>query len=462
MPLNSEGGLRPSRIEFVGEDEEGVIPDGASWSLISDRITEFEAEFGPEAVDKAGIGQHDNEYAPGLEENELTLSYDMQRWLVDNNGEPDSVLAYGMLRDAVGHLPGTVSVVERSATHKDGDGYPNAVESTVHYDYINDGNATPRHSHLYTVARGCTVDEASLEGDPEEVYWAAESTLLCTGGRSYQFDQPDTSQGGVDGTLIIKAVPSDDIDGTNPEDAGLPLTIESENATTAEDLTLDDADASVGVTTTNTYESIDSIATQGQVDHFGDVLVYEARSNDSGGYDTNQLLGVLFGYGHYDNTHGDYGTPVLGAGGTHGTEIGSTITGTDYFAVGNSLVERPAGRAFELAGSVNSVEIELENDSGSVPDNNSRENLYRPAMRSTEITLSCDGETVSHRAMKQAAALEKLDTVVLFDRAGNLALRFPSAPMGESPRNRNAGENALEMEFSIMSGEEGVSATSPN
>jgi hypothetical protein len=112
--------------------------------MISDRVTDFEPEFGPEAVDKAGTGQHDNEYAEGLEENELTISYDLQRWFYDGSGDANDLSAYGMFRSASGRLPGTVSIVERAATHEDGEGSPNAAASTVHADYIGDGVAFKR------------------------------------------------------------------------------------------------------------------------------------------------------------------------------------------------------------------------------------------------------------------------------------------------------------------------------
>jgi len=460
MSRNTEGGLLPSRIEMIAEETVGVTPSDPSWQMISDRVTDFEPEFGPEAVDKAGTGQHDNEYAEGLEENELTISYDLQRWFYDGSGDANDLSAYGMFRSASGRLPGTVSIVERAATHEDGEGSPNAAASTVHADYIGDGAAGPRHSHLYTVARGGLVDELTLEGDPEEVYWAVEASLLVKNGRSYQFDQPSNSN-----PLNLESrLPGG---GVNNADTGLTVEIEDEGATTTESINLDGNDASNTVTTTSSFDSIDAIQTvDGQTDHAGDILIWETEGTDTDGdgnvdsYENAQLLGVLYGNRTYKNTHGDYGVPTLGSG-SHASEIGQTITGTDYFAVGNSLVERPYGSAFEEAGSVNTIEIELENDSESSPDNRSRENAYHPGMRSAEVTLACDGETVSHRAMKQAAVLEKLDTRIQFARDGSLNLELPDAPMGEGGRGRSAAENALEQEFVIMSGLGGIDASTP-
>ena len=466
MPTNTEGGLRPSRIEMVEEQTEGVTPTNPEFKLVSDRVTEFEPEFGPESVDKAGLGQHDNEYAPGLEENELTIAYDMQRWFYNPDGTPDDMLAYGAFRSATGHLPGSFTLVETAKTYDEGEGTRNQPESTVHYDYMNDGAAAPRHTHLYTVARGATVDEASLEGDPEEVYWAVENTVMVQNGRPYQIDQPDSTT-----YLAVQSVENGDMTVSNSEDTELRVRIESNDAQTTEEVVLDPDDASAIVGTSSQFDSIESIEVRdadGNVaDHMGDVLVYEAEGVDSDGdgtidtYNEGQLLSALYGYSFYDNTHGDYGVPALGENGSHGSEIGTTPTGTDYFAVGNSLIERPYGRPFEAAGAVTNIEVSVENDSEAMPSNQSREQRYLPGMRTTEISIEVDGETVSHRGMKQAAAQENIDTLLAFDRAGDLRLELPEAPMGESTRSRSGGENATGLEFVIMSGKQGVDATLP-
>jgi len=468
MPANIEGGLRPSRIEFVEEDTEGVTPTNPDFQLVSDRITEFEPEFGPDSVEKDGLGQHDHAYAAGLEENELTLTYDLQRWFYNADGTLSDLSAYGLFRSAVGHQPGSVTLVETAKTYKDGDGFPNKAESTVHFDYLNDGNAQPRHTHLYTVARGATVDEATLTGDPEEVYWSCESTLMCQTGRPYQIDQPDSNT-----YLAVQAVEHGDMAASNDADTELRVEIESNDATTTETVTLDADDASAIVGTTSQFESIESIEVRVNsndevADHMGDILVYEAEGTDSDGdgnvdtYSEGQLLAVLYGYSFYNNTHGDYGVPALGQSGSHGSEIGGTITGTDYFAVGNALVERPYGRAFEAAGAVTNIEVSIENDSEQQPTNQSREQRAIPGMRAGEITMEADGETLSHRGMKQTAAQENIDTAVLFDREGSLRLEAPEAPMSESTRSRSGGENALDMEYVVMSGEAGLDATLPS
>ena len=467
MTRNYEGGLRPSRIEMVEEQTEGVTPTNPEFKLVSDRITDFEPEFGPESVDKAGLGQHDNEYAPGLEENELTIAYDMQRWFYNADGSPDDMLAYGAFRSATGHRPGSFTLVETAKTYEDGEGTRNRPESTVHFDYMNDGAAQPRHTHLYTVARGATVDEATLEGDPEEVYWAVENTVMVQNGRPYQIDQPDGST-----YLAVQSVENGDMTVSNPEDTELRVRIESNDAQKTEEVVLDPDDASALVGTTSEFESIESIEVRdsnGNVaDHMGDVLVYEATGTDSDGdgtvdtYEEGQLLSVLYGYSFYDNTHGDYGVPALGESGSHGSEIGQTVTGTDYFAVGNSLLERPYGRAFEAAGAVTNIEVSVENDSDPMPSNQSREQRYLPGMRTTEVSIEADGETISHRGMKQAAAQENIDTALVFDRAGDLRLELPEAPMGESSRSRSGGENATGLEFVVMSGIGGVDATLPS
>lgn len=425
---------------MVPEDTQGVTPADPAWETISDRVTMFETDgFGPEAVEKAGLGDTVHNLEPGLEEPALTVGYDLQRFFTDGSGNPVDLAGYGFLRVA-GSTPSSLSIVERMTSGDKDNSVFIEPESTVDYHYNDNDSATAKESRVYTVAKGCEVAAPTLTADPSEVEWSSEVEIDCDHGRSYQIDQPPT--GGS--TLHVESTAS--------EDTSLDVVIENDDASTTETISTDGTDGTTAVAGATSFSSIDAIEIQdgsGNVaDHVGDIIV----SLDDGGT-PGEAIFVAYGSDYYGNTYGDPGVPVLGAG-SHGSEIG-----TDFYAVGNLGVFRPPGDLFEAAGSVQTIELSVENDNERTPQQRSREQRIHIGMQVIELTVTYDSETGSHNNLVQRMSMEPLDTELQFDRAGSETVTLVDSVVAESGRTREAESNSTEQEVTIRAQPPGLTFT---
>lgn len=441
MTIQTEGGLNPSRIEFVPEQTQGITPSDPAWELVSDRVTSFETEgFGPEAVEKAGLGDTVHDIEPGLEEPEITIGYSLQRWFKDATGDPNDLSAYGMQRVA-GSTPASVTMVERMQSGEATENVYIDPASTVEFNYNGNDSATAKESRIYTVAKGCEVSEPTLTAEPEEVEWAVETGLMCDQGRSYQIDQPPT-----EGQLVVHS--------TDPADSDLDVYIESEDGATSDTITLDSADAQTPVVGTTPIADIDAIEVRdsnGDVaDHVGDIVI----STDDGAGAADEALAVLYGSSFYGNTHGDHGVPPT-EGGSHATELG-----TDFYQVGNLGVYRPPSQLFEIAGSVQQIELSIENDNERTPMQRSREQRIHIGMQTVELSVTYDSETGSHRSLVQRMSMNEENMALEFDRAGDETLTLNRSVVTETPRGREAEENNTEQELTLRA-QENVTISPP-
>ena len=445
MTIQSEGGLRPSRIEFVEESTEGETPDDPEWELISDRVTNFETDsYGPEGVEKAGLGDTVHTIEPGLEEPSLTIEYDLQRWFTNADGSPNDLTAYGFMRVA-GSTPSSLTIVERMQSGEATENVYVAPESTVDYNYNNNDAATEKESRIYTVAKGCEVSEPTLNADPSEVDWGVETDIMVDAGRSFQIDQPQAAT-----TLMVES--------TDASDTGVHVAIESADTTATDAIALDGTDATTPVVSTVEFSDIDAIEVQdanGNVtDHVGDIIV-SVNSGDASTPAVGEALAVLYGSDFYGNTHGDYGVPVTGAG-SHASEIG-----TEFYKVGNLGVFRPPDSLFEAGGSVQTIELSVENDNDRTPIQRSREQRTHVGMQTIEMTVTYDSETGSHRNLVQRMSMDPADTVLEFDRAGTEVATVTDSVVTETGRTREATENSGEQEVTLRAQPPGLTFSTP-
>lgn len=441
MTIQSEGGLRPSRIEIVEESDQGTTPSNPAWEAVSDRVTTFETSgFGPGAVEKAGLGDTVHDIEAGLEEPEVTIAYSLQKWFKDSSGNPNDLSAYGIQRVA-GSTPASLTMVERMTS---GDGSQSVYiqpESTVEYRYNGNADATAKESRVYTVAKGCEVSEPTLTAEPSEVEWAVEATVMCDHGRSYQIDQPPSG-----GSMVH-------VNSTDSSDTGLSVVIENDDASTTETITTDGTDATTAVAGTTEFSSIDAIEIQdadgNTADHVGDIVV----SLDDGG-SAGEVIFVAYGSDYYGNTYGDPGVPTLGTG-SHAGEIG-----TPFYQVGNVGLFRPPGTLFEAGGSVQTLEISIENDNERTPMQRSREQRIHIGMQTVEMSVTYDSETGSHSSLVQRMSMEEQDSEIQFDRSGNETLTLPRSVVTETPRTREATENSSEQEVTLRA-QDNISISAP-
>ena len=105
MSTNAESGLRKHRTEFVREnvdaDGDPVTPADPAWQAVSDRVYTVDWSPSPGLEGDRGLGDVDtDEHEKGPEEHELTVAYALQRWFVDDNGDPHDLAGDGLLRDS--------------------------------------------------------------------------------------------------------------------------------------------------------------------------------------------------------------------------------------------------------------------------------------------------------------------------------------------------------------------------
>jgi hypothetical protein len=435
MTIQTESGISNTRIEYVPENgDQGVTPADPAWRIASMRYTNFEAEMGPEDVEKPALGEVVSDVSAGLEENEITVEYDMQKWFVDSNGNPQDIAAYGILRSA-NRLVDSLTLVERIDAGSVAEDVTLQPGSTVEawYNGTDEANVTRKASRVYTVGKGCDVTEVTVTGDPEEVFWHIEATLMAEEARSFQIDQPPSAT-----ELVVKS--------TDASDTGLYVAIENEGASTTETVQLDGTDATNLVSTTETFADVDAAEVQDAdgnvVDHDGDIVV----AINSGSVSTpneGEALTALYGRNEYGNTHGDGGVPVTGAG-SHASDLTD-----DYYFVANAFVERPAGEPFEAVGNVGEMELTFENDVETGAQQETRSPLQHHGNLVPELAVTIDGETTTHQRIQQRMASSEDDALMHFNRAESETITLPRSKVTSSPRNREAGSATGEPEITL-------------
>lgn len=451
MSLITEGGLLPSRIEYVPEDVQGVTPTDPAWEMPSERVTEFDPGYALNYSEDTGLGEADYERAPTLEENELSITYALQRWLLDGGGALQDMAAYGLVRVA-NQLPSSLSVVRRVESGDLNPQYANAplVEpsSTVNARYnpaaLADGSdSTAKVTRAYDVLKGVDIGEATVSADRENTAWMVDLTAPAEHGRSYRIDQPNTA--------TYLTVYSQDAADTN-----FVVYVEDEGNTTSEEITLDGTDATTLVSSANQYDNIDVVefrdANGNVIDEdtasYGGPIVVAVNTGDTTAPAEGEWLTVGWGTNDYENTYADPGVPALGAG-SHAAPISAAGERPTYYSPQNLRVERPVGTPIEHAGGVQSVELTVGNNVDRTADSG-REQRQHHGMRGFETTVTLDGETVSTYMHNESARSVAETTRFFFNQADDEWIDAQSAVVTESPRGDSAGENSASREFSIL------------
>lgn len=352
-----ESGTLPGRYEWVEEPTQMEAPANPAWNRFSDNMRQWTATGGASVDRNDGLGTADAvEHSRGTEEPDATIGYDLQRFPVDAAGDPTGAESYALLRDDYNRILSTLMSVGR-------------VEDA--------GGNFDAGVRQYTVVRGIKFETYSETLDPSEnnpILVELEASPKRV--RSYVIHQPDAA------TAVT-------ITASDPADEGIGVTVESENAATAESGTLT-TDSTTGVTsytTTATFDDIDAIWLDGEP--VGDVTV-EADDGtiimESSGADSAVLAGGLTYSDDAQPVDGDQGVPVLGTG-SHPTEIGTTY---EYFL--GDRIERPDGTPYRSR--VNSIELSIEN---SVED----ESLHHTRAPSNDVgnrTITLDADIAGPRA----------------------------------------------------------------
>jgi len=292
----TEGGLRDHRIEWAQEPANQTIaypPDGPSWEYYADTVYDIEWSPSPGLEEFRGLSNADpDDFHKGPEEHTVTVTYPLQRFPVDSNGNTNDALGDGMTRDSDNKLRATHTIVDRE------DKGTVAPESTWN-------GSTAYATRLYTVGLGGRMDDISLTGDPGSSQpIEVEVTYTLEKGRRYQIDQPDSST-----ELVVKS--------TNSNDTSAYVRIEGSDSGSSTSETIQLGGTSIQ-STSGTFDAIDSVyivdnssgshrdATYTQ----GDVQVAINTGSSSSPTEGDQLTAIR-GYEYYtsDDVEGDSGVP---------------------------------------------------------------------------------------------------------------------------------------------------------
>lgn len=319
--MSDEGALRNQRIEFVRESTIGTVPTDPSYNLYSDNVTNISWSPSAGLEQRRGIGSADiTTFHNGPEEHEVTVTYDMQDFLVDGSGTPVDAAGDGVVRDGDNDLQNTHHFLFRETN--------SAIPSGETVE-----GANSLDTRLYLVGKGARVDSVTMTGDPgSDQAVVVELTYMAEKVREYQIDQP-----GASNTIAVES--------TDTNDTSQTLTVEDQGASTSETLTLN---GTTTVTGSSNFDNVDALELDAET--AGDVKVWEYDS--SGSSKVNQIA-TIKGSTSYGGVEGDLGVPALGSG-SHASAIGSSYE----IILDDSIDHGGNAYGYEL----NSVEFSVENN----------------------------------------------------------------------------------------------------
>lgn len=361
--VSYESAYRPGRLQFVRETTVGVFETDPAYNLFSDNIRSFEAVIDPQVEGQRGLGSPDVQTPfAGQNADEITVSYDLQQkvaggnTLVDGSDNPNDAVTDAIRRDADNRINNTHQIVRRKE------------QSDITASETISGS-TSRDTRQYVVGSGCYPNEATLTGDPSDGQpILVEISYLCEAVRTYQIDQPTTSESPIE--LWANS--------TDSSDTSQTLTVEDEGSNTSEGLDLNGT-TDVGPTTA-TFSDID--AAELSAEATGDVRLYV---DDGTGTSKGDQIMVISGQDSLDTGDSELGVPLLASASN------ASAIGQDYELYHDDAIDRPSGtsigQGFETTEMSVSNNVAVDNQGGSA----------RPALsagdRELETSVTVFGET---------------------------------------------------------------------
>ena len=342
MASTFQAGVRPGRLEWVAETEEGITPDSPQFNLISDNL---ESEWGwePDANTQRlnGTGEITAVgFFNGSETHDTGFTYSLQQWPHASDGSTKDISGDFLQPDTDNSLKTTHTLVGWSEQASGGP------------------NDTGRY--IVTVAKGCHPDSLTMpfeneDGTPisTEANWQAEKI------RQYDLRQPSSSGS----TLTVK----------NGGTTSVDVTVENYDGTTQETLTVSAGGSS---TTVSPFTSLGAVEKASDVD--GDVTVEDGSQN---------VLCTLKGSQAYPAGEGDLGVPTVGSSGSHASEIG-----TDFIRFIGDTLSIPN---VESDVEVISGEMSVETGLGDNPKTGTAGRNIHAAEWSYTLTATLAGSKVS-------------------------------------------------------------------
>jgi hypothetical protein len=364
---NADSGIRDHRVEFARESTPGQTPTDPSWERFSDTLETalvWEADAQIEAQRGVGDYQIQDQFS-GPEDHTVSIEYHLQRFFADGSGNPQDASGDALIRDADGNPSSTHTIVDRA-------------------EY---GDA-----RTYLVARGCYPNVDEVSGDPGTglpivVSLEYEAKRV----RMFKVEQPSGE------TLSVES--------TDSADSTQTLTIESDDASTTEEVSLDGKTA---VTTSESFSSIDALKLDAETE--GDVIITDSSSNE---------LARIHGASAYDGAGGDLGVPALGSG-SHAGAVGS-----EYETFLDDRVTKGGG---DLATELRSATFSADNNYEKSPVAGTTEQAVHAGVQDLEFTATVAGEFEQHSNLNDHLQAKQFDLAWEFDGG---TLTFTDAVLSE-------------------------------
>jgi len=349
MPENpTESALDDLRVEWVPSTitVEGLArtPTDPEWNRFSDyhlRIPTWSGDAGSDGQPVAGQGDLFDHFR-SAEEHDLTVEYYLQRHPV----------AAGAVQGAGGEL---LLTSYRHANH----------EVLVRREELDGGGAADAGYREFIYASGAKPTSFSLPGDPAESEpIAAELEYAAAKVRQYVVSQPASST-----TLTVSSTDSTDT---------VDVTIESEDAATAETVTLPGTDTNE-VTTTASFSDIDAVYAQGE--HAGDIQVSDG---------TNDLLAQPLVGTETDGVESERGIPPLG-GGSHASPIGTDPDRYVFLGTEATFGSGPLAESPDAGDRVHALDFSVEVEDSREPRQGTRRQVIDLGTRTASFEADVAG-----------------------------------------------------------------------
>lgn len=356
-----DSGYRDHRIEFVRENAPGETPADPAWEAYSDNhLTAIMWEADAQYEGLRGVGTADpRDHLTGPEDHTLTVEYHLQRFFVDSNGDPLDASGDAILRDADNSVSNTHTIVDRA-------------------DYGS--------TRTYLVAKGAYPNVDEMTGDPGSgLPIAMAMEYEAKDVRLYKVGQPSSEQ------LSVSSTSSNDTTQT--------VTIESDNASTTDTVSLNGTTAVLTEDDTGsaiTFDSIDAIELDAETE--GDVVI---EGNSSA-----EELARLDGTSSYNGSSGDLGIPALGAGSHAGT------VGTAYESFLDDEITKGGN---SLAAEVRSAGFSVDNNYEKAGVMGTTEMAVHPGDRNLEFTATVAGNFEGHEHLSDHVQNNSFDITWTFD-----------------------------------------------
>ncbi|NGM69195.1 hypothetical protein G6M89_09275 [Natronolimnobius sp. AArcel1] len=351
---NADSGFRNHRVEFVREDEPGVTPDDPDWELFSDTLeTALQWDADAQIEAQRGLGEYEvQNHFTGAEDHTVSIDYQLQRFFVDDGGDPLDPAGDAIIRGEDGGVKNTHTIVDRA-------------------EY--DGART------YVVARGCYPNLDDVSGDPGSALPIVVSLdYEAKRVRQFKAEQPSGEP------LTIRSTSSDDTSQT--------IALESQGAYASEEVELE---GTSDVTTEEEFSSLDAFELDEPTE--GDVVIEDADGNE---------LARLHGAESYDGARGDLGVPALGDG-SHGDAIAEP-----YERFLDDEITKGGAR---LAAEVRSASFNVDNDYEKEPVMGGTEQAIHVGEQDAEFSATVAGNFEQHDALVDHLQANEFDLVWEFD-----------------------------------------------